>query len=991
MKKFLITLTLAVVSICFLNAQNNALLFDGTDDYISVPDNASLDFTKFSIEMWVYRTSSSNVKLIGQTNAGNNERGYIFGISDDGKLNLEVWDDWNTYTNLKSSETIPLNEWVHLTMTWESGVSLKGYINGKIVLNSSTISSDITNTTPIIIGMAPWYEKNENHFNGYMDEIRIWNDVRTESEIRRNMYHELPDPASETNLVSYYKFNETSGTTLTDSKGSNNGTLNNMSGSEWKTSSAFFGPKKCLDFDGTNDYVSCGNDASLSVFNQMTMEAWVNLANSQNDQKILGKCISDLDHDFFVMGVNEGKLNSEIKINGNNISTMSGNVPSGKWTHLAVTFSKGNGGDNGTICAYVNGTLVYSNTAVPDASINVSSDSYPFIIGAPSWNYSEKNVDGLIDEVRIWNTARTNAQIREDMCKTLNGNETGLVAYYRFDQTDGTTLYDLTANGNNGTLTNMEDADWVSSNAFTTWQNTTDTDWSTATNWSGGNVPDESDHVGIYSDLSAPVINSTGSCDNLYVASGTSMTVGTSGALTVGGMVTNNGTLTIASGSTGTGSLISGDMTSGTGSAVVESYMTKDAWHIISSPAPDQTIGSFLSSNSTIMDNPSDATQKAFKDYDESTNTWNSLTAYSTSSTDLMGAGKGYSVWPDVTGVVSFTGIPLSGSQSKSLVRTGDNGWNCIGNPYTSSIAINSTASASNNFIDLNSSNIDDNYAAIYVWEQSSYQYTIINHSSGAFYAPVGQGFFVKAAATGTIGFASTMQSHQTGVSLRSATVVPQISIRALLNGKRSTTTVKFLENTTSGLDVGYDAGVMKTGFDVYTRLVKDNGVDFGIQCLPVEADVSYVIPVGLETTAGGTVELQLNALNMPADYIVTFEDALNGTSTEVGDNGKVLTVDMSAGNNLDRFSLKVGTTVTGLKNVSENPTIVTKFDEICIYGAKAGKATLYDLQGRCVRRMNLTGATVTRIPTSGLAEGVYLLKLDQQGSTGTRKIVLNN
>jgi hypothetical protein len=66
---------------------------------------------------------------------------------------------------------------------------------------------------------------------------------------------------------------------------------------------------------------------------------------------------------------------------------------------------------------------------------------------------------GTIDDLRIWNVARTEADIQDNLNKTLNGDETGLVAYYKMDQgiaggnnTAITTLTDSTANGNTGTL-----------------------------------------------------------------------------------------------------------------------------------------------------------------------------------------------------------------------------------------------------------------------------------------------------------------------------------------------------------------------------------------------------------------------------------------------------------------------------------------------------------------------------------------------------------
>jgi hypothetical protein len=106
---------------------------------------------------------------------------------------------------------------------------------------------------------------------------------------------------------------------------------------------------------------------------------------------------------------------------------------------------------------------------------------------------------GKIDELRIWNVVRTESQIRESMMCDLAGNETGLQAYYRMDYSDGTTLYDITSNGRNGTLTNMDPAsDWVSSSAFNTWIGSESNTWSTATNWSQGSVPVSTDNTGIY-------------------------------------------------------------------------------------------------------------------------------------------------------------------------------------------------------------------------------------------------------------------------------------------------------------------------------------------------------------------------------------------------------------------------------------------------------------------------------------------------------------
>jgi len=449
MKKLFLIMVMTFLGISSLMGANNCLQFDGSNDYISVPDDASLDFTEFTIEMWVYRTSSSNVKLIGQTNADNAQQGFIFGITDD-KLKLEVWHGSSPYTNVESSETIPVDEWVHLAMTWKNNDYLKGYINGIQVINNSTIDADITNSTLMIIGMAPWYNINENHFSGYMDEIRIWNDVRTETEIRQNMYHELSSTeiTSETNLVSYYKFNETSGTTLADSKGSNTGTLNGMAGTEWATSAAIFGPKYCLDFDGTDDYVTVAYNSTLD-FTEFTIEMWVYHTKSASDQKIIGNANAAYPRRGFCLGISDAeKLYPEVFNSGSNNITSSETIPLNEWVHIAMTWKKGDYSDG--IKGYINGKQVISTSTV-NTDMNSSNG---WTIGAAPW-FPEKYFEGKIDEIRIWNNVRTATEIRENMMKTLVGNESGLMAYYRFDEPDAATLYDLTGNGNNGTLTSM--------------------------------------------------------------------------------------------------------------------------------------------------------------------------------------------------------------------------------------------------------------------------------------------------------------------------------------------------------------------------------------------------------------------------------------------------------------------------------------------------------------------------------------------------------
>ena len=93
---------------------------------------------------------------------------------------------------------------------------------------------------------------------------------------------------------------------------------------------------------------------------------------------------------------------------------------------------------------YINGELVIQESLTGTIAVN----DVPLSIGANNIGHREF-FDGLLDEVRIWNVARTQEQIQSAMNTTLTGSEEGLVAYWNFD--DGT-ADDLSQYGNNGTL-----------------------------------------------------------------------------------------------------------------------------------------------------------------------------------------------------------------------------------------------------------------------------------------------------------------------------------------------------------------------------------------------------------------------------------------------------------------------------------------------------------------------------------------------------------
>jgi len=488
MKKLLL-ISAALLIMVQIKAQNNCLVFDGTDDYVDCGINQTSLGSNFTIEAWVYPETSGNYKGVGGAHYGTFQ-GIIFFQYANGYWQCGVGTG-SAYPTVNVD--LSLNQWSHVCMVHNGGnKTIKVYLNG-ILVGNETYTGTFNPYNSFWIGKA--FDDSDRYFDGKIDEFRIWNTTRTETQIRQNMYRELPSPESESNLVAYYKLNSTSGTTATDSKGSNTGTLINMTGSEWQTSPAMFGPRNALAFDGIDDCVVLKNlDVNTDVGASTTVEFWMYWDGTYAAMPFGWK-----GYDLYFYSSSFGYNTGSGDLRG--IST-DGLLST--WTHVAAVFVNNTTTDSKL---YFNGIEQTLTQILGNPSSKAVTDS----AGIATWGYhSGEYFGGKIDELRIWNGERTATQIRENMCKNITGNEDELVAYYNFDNTSGTTLQDFSGNEYDGTLTNMDTAtDWVTSSAFNIWLNTNSTAWGTTSNWSLGSKP-ASESLGIfgYTGGSIPTFNS---------------------------------------------------------------------------------------------------------------------------------------------------------------------------------------------------------------------------------------------------------------------------------------------------------------------------------------------------------------------------------------------------------------------------------------------------------------------------------------------------
>jgi|GEM_PF-2518958 len=231
-------------------------------------------------------------------------------------------------------------------------------------------------------------------------------------------------------------------------------------------------PATNLNFDGINDRIDCGNNTSLQITGQnITLEAWVKIntfANEAFKGNIINKEDNDSDSGYMLRVGGNGNVNFNLgNESWHELFSPDNSVQLNTWHHLAATY------DGLTMKIYVDGIMVANSSD----NLIINNAASNLFIG--DWHSGGRNFNGSIDEVRVWNIARTDTQIIGSRSCELQGNETGLVAYYKFNQgfdsvdnTNITTLTDATANANNGTVTNFAlngiTSNWLAGSPITT-------------------------------------------------------------------------------------------------------------------------------------------------------------------------------------------------------------------------------------------------------------------------------------------------------------------------------------------------------------------------------------------------------------------------------------------------------------------------------------------------------------------------------------------
>ncbi len=382
---------------------DHAYYFNGTDNYISVPDNNNLNIgtgESFSVSYWIKHDDVLNKGkyIISKYKGSFGEPSYAFGTGTDG--DAYSWFEQTPNNGIENRGQIELNdgEWHNIIVIFKSGESISIYVDGVLdVSNPTTYTGSIINSLDLTIGcganLAQFYQ-------GAIDDIRFYKKALTEKEINELAH-----------LIAYYPFDE-----------------NANDKSEYGNDGEVFGAvlttdrhgmeEKAYYFDGDNDYILCDSEVGPFGNDSRTITFWAktdvvpNSGEQQNTVLSYGGNIYDGGSRFEVL------INPKCRGVGVDLSskykTWGFDNSDDLWHHYAVVFDNSISDNLSDLKIYADGQILTSVCNDNGGNIAINTlDEQKLNIGRLFYSGQPRYFRGSIDELRIYDKALSEQEIND--------------------------------------------------------------------------------------------------------------------------------------------------------------------------------------------------------------------------------------------------------------------------------------------------------------------------------------------------------------------------------------------------------------------------------------------------------------------------------------------------------------------------------------------------------------------------------------------------
>lgn len=405
---------------------NTALVFDGVNDFISIPDDPTLNPSDdYTLAAWFFinneNASYGAHKIISKDLNGTNSA-YEMDMNEPEKSLRCSFSPTSggVQTAESSDDTVEYGAWYHGACVYNSTTNtLKAYLNG--VLEDTDDTTGFTPDTvsePVRIGRQR-HAGSEEYMDGSIDDVRIYTEALTDSEIAALYAKTSPSALTvpTADLVAHYKLNEETGSTIVDSSGNGfNGTwydnVNDNVAEEFVAAKDSTG----ISFDGVSggggdDYIDLGTTNILTgreaAFSICT---WVKLDTLTSAEYIIyGRYGGGVSGAFLFQADSNSKWGIETGTGGFNNMYANTRLTPGAWTHLCAVRN------GGTLYFYKNGAADGSTAYTQPNSI-VGADQF---ITAGQVSLA---LDGTLDDLRIYTRTLTPTEVNNLYLATGGGS-----------------------------------------------------------------------------------------------------------------------------------------------------------------------------------------------------------------------------------------------------------------------------------------------------------------------------------------------------------------------------------------------------------------------------------------------------------------------------------------------------------------------------------------------------------------------------------------
>jgi len=390
-----------------------SVLFDGTNDFVSIPLNSGLTSTKLTMEFWFkWNRSGSAVDFI--TSRGSEEWEIHLGSVSN---RIRFIPRTGVYIDTPAEAIVP-GQWTHLAVVYDPTQSL-----GKIYLNGLDATGNVSGSldqalliTSNALNLGRRQISGDFNFSGELDEFRVWNSARTQQQIQENMSRTLPD-AFYSDLVMYFQFNEGSGALISEIQNGLTGTLTNF---DYNQNSGWVNSLIPITQEITTDIMLTGTEGWRLLASPISANSYTPLLSSIWTQGFEGAFTTSGSPNVYVWP-NSATGNSSASWTP--LTTMSSPMQAGSGV-LVYVYSDDNGPAEGN--AGFPKTIAISGTEMGEDKnlsglLNQNVGGWT-LLGNPfskdiSWNNLSRN--GLAGSVYVWdNEANT--------WRTWNGSTGGL-------------------------------------------------------------------------------------------------------------------------------------------------------------------------------------------------------------------------------------------------------------------------------------------------------------------------------------------------------------------------------------------------------------------------------------------------------------------------------------------------------------------------------------------------------------------------------------